>query len=179
MGLAVALLFLLPAPGASFADDLSGTGDQDRSVDSQPYASVKGGLQPLQDNLGGADQKTLSYVVSRMALESLSPVTGEMRKIEEPSQEPCTFSLSHDSADFGPRGGSDRVLIVTGDACGWNVAGGIPWLDRREQTKGVGPGTVYLSISPNLGPTPRTAAISVAGRVFSVTQSGVQETAQR
>lgn len=178
IGLAVALGFPLISSNLLIGDDSSGSVQQGQAVNSQPYLAVNGGLQGLQEGLGGADQKKLWYVVSRMALEGLSSPERETKTTEQPAEEQCTFSLSSESVHFGSTSGAERVMIATDQACAWDAASNIPWLDVKKQNQSAGSGVVRLSVRPNFSPLSRTAAVTVAGRILSITQSGAGVTAQ-
>jgi hypothetical protein len=114
-----------------------------------------------------------------MALEGLPSPDRETKTTEQPAEERCTFFLSSESVHFGSAGGADRVMIATDGRCVWDAASNIAWLDVEKQNQGAGPGTVHLSVRPNLSPISRTAAVTVAGRILSITQSGAQVTARQ
>jgi hypothetical protein len=93
--------------------------------------------------------------------------------------EQCVLTLSHESVDVGANGSSGRIQVETGSGCAWNVATGIEWLDVDGAKEGVGPGAISYRVARNHSPIPRTAAIGIGGRIFSITQQGSQGLARR
>ena len=87
----------------------------------------------------------------------------------------CEPALSSGDARVNAAGGSIKVQISAGRECPWKAsAGGIDWLVVSNGEAGNGSGAVSFTIFPNAKSSPRTAAVTVAGRIFVVTQAGGQ-----
>ena len=87
----------------------------------------------------------------------------------------CTYSLSETSKSFGPISSSGSVAVTTGTGCTWNAAsatGNSDWITVTSGSIGSGNGTVNYSVSANANIASRTGTITVAGKTYTVTQSG-------
>ena len=87
----------------------------------------------------------------------------------------CSYSISPTSATLGPGAGSGSVAVTAGPNCPWTAAtnaGSWDWIGISSGSTGTGNGTVnYLVLSNNSGNT-RTGTLTIAGRTFTVSQSG-------
>jgi hypothetical protein len=83
----------------------------------------------------------------------------------------CTYAISPASASFPASGGTGAVSITTYPYCNWTTSASIPWITVTSGS-GLGNGTMSYSVSPNTGTTSQTASITIAGKVFTVTESG-------
>ncbi len=83
----------------------------------------------------------------------------------------CTYAISPASASFPASGGTGTVSITTYPYCNWTTSASIPWITVTSGS-GLGSGTVSYSVSPNMGTTSQTAGITIAGKVFTITESG-------
>ena len=120
-----------------------------------------------------ADRARLSEDFSR-AVDFALPLT------QEAKEGSCTPSLSVDSLHFGASGGSGSVTVQAPTGCAWRLSGEIGWLNINDNMKeGSGPASVAFSVAPNQGSTSRTAAVTLAGHILSVTQEGAQLTVRR
>jgi hypothetical protein len=82
----------------------------------------------------------------------------------------CNFTLSPSSASFSASGGSGSVLVTTQAGCNWGTSAAASWVTVNSGS-GIGNGSMSYSVSSNSGTT-RIASITVAGNVFTITQSG-------
>jgi hypothetical protein len=87
----------------------------------------------------------------------------------------CEFSLSASSADMGSAGGSGSVDVIAPGSCQWTARSSQSWLSVTPGT-GIGGGEVRFSAGPNTSSAPRTATLTIAGIVFTVTQAGAVAT---
>jgi hypothetical protein len=87
------------------------------------------------------------------------------------SSEACDFSISPGSFSAGPSGDVVRVQIQTRAACTWTVVNTQTWIAVLSPLSGTGPTAVQLLIASNTNATPRSAALTIAGRAFLVQQS--------
>lgn len=84
----------------------------------------------------------------------------------------CTYTLSPTSANAFSSGGSVSFAVNTQAGCAWTATTAAPWIQITAGS-GTGSGTVSLSVAATgfIDP-PRSAAVSVAGQTFTVSQAG-------
>ena len=97
------------------------------------------------------------------------PSTPESPPSTPPSTPGCSYTLSPSSENVGKNGGTETFDVKTTAACGWTVSTSTPWITLLTLS-GTGNGTVGYVVARNTGNSDRTGAISVAGKVFAVTQ---------
>lgn len=83
----------------------------------------------------------------------------------------CTYSISPASASFTSSGGSGNIAVSTGSGCSWSASTGVTWGTISAGSSGSGSGTVSYKVAANTGSS-RTASFSVAGKIFTISQSG-------
>lgn len=84
----------------------------------------------------------------------------------------CTASLDPANRTVGWSGGSGSFYLDVPSGCSWSATSSDPWLTVTGTASGTQPALVNYAVAANAGVSPRTAALSVAGRTFSVTQLG-------
>lgn len=85
---------------------------------------------------------------------------------------PCSYSISPASASAASIGGTGRVAVTAGAGCSWTASSSALWIAVTAGASGSGNGTVSYSVTANTGTSTRTGTLTVAGRTFTVTQSG-------
>jgi hypothetical protein len=86
----------------------------------------------------------------------------------------CSYSISSTSASFSAAGGNGSVGVTAGSGCAWTATSNASWIRITSGASGSGNGRVSYSVASNTSTSPRSGTISVAGRTFTVNQSGVQ-----
>lgn len=87
----------------------------------------------------------------------------------------CLYSLDKQSQSFGPSGGNGTVAVLTSEAgCGWLISSNGAWITITSSSSGTGSSVVSYSVAPNTNSASRTGLLTIAGDVFSISQSGVQ-----
>jgi uncharacterized protein (TIGR03437 family) len=84
----------------------------------------------------------------------------------------CTYSITPTSKSFTVEGGSDSVMVNTQAGCAWTATSDASWITITAGNSGNGSGTVSYSVSSNVGGASRSGAMTIAGRTFTVSQSG-------
>ncbi len=84
--------------------------------------------------------------------------------------EGCTFAIAPPSFAAGAAGASNVVAVTAGPGCPWTASSDVTWISIATGA-GTGNGTVPFTVSPSNGPA-RTGTLTVAGQLFTVTQSG-------
>lgn len=86
----------------------------------------------------------------------------------------CTYSISPTSKTFTQTGGKEAVTVTTQSTCNWTALSGASWMTLTSGSSGTGNGTVSYSVSANADTASRISTSTIAGRIFTVTQTGVQ-----
>jgi hypothetical protein len=84
----------------------------------------------------------------------------------------CTYSLSSTSASFDEAAASGSIGVTAGAGCSWTASSGASWITITSGFSGSGNGTVWYSVAANTSTTARNGTLTVAGRTFTVYQSG-------
>lgn len=115
-------------------------------------------------------ERTVSF--SSINAADTNPDTGTNAVyIRVGSSSECTYTISPTSATIGSRGGTGRISVSAPAGCSWSASTGASWAVITSGSSGSGNGTVTCSVQANTGPA-RTVAFSIAGQIFSLTQSG-------
>lgn len=83
----------------------------------------------------------------------------------------CFFSISPPSATFPSSGGNGSVAVTGTAGCAWTSTSSVPWLTISFGQAGSGNGTVGYTVQRNNTPSQRNGNLSIAGQIFTVTQS--------
>jgi photosystem II stability/assembly factor-like uncharacterized protein len=84
----------------------------------------------------------------------------------------CTYTLSTNANSFPTSGGSGSVTVNTTAGCNWTATSNASWITVNSGSPGTGTGTVNYSVAPNTGSNFRTGSVTIAGQLFTVSQSG-------
>ncbi|MDM8522623.1 C25 family cysteine peptidase [Desulfococcaceae bacterium HSG8] len=84
----------------------------------------------------------------------------------------CTYGISPTSESFSESGGAGSVSVTSPAGCGWTAASHSSWISITSGSSGDGSGTVRYSLSSNSDTNSRTGTLTIAGKTFTVTQSG-------
>ncbi len=86
----------------------------------------------------------------------------------------CTFSLSSPGANFESGGGSGSFTLTTDGICDWEATTNANWISITSAKTGTGTSSIQYNVQANPGTASRSATINVAGKTFSIVQSGLQ-----
>lgn len=84
----------------------------------------------------------------------------------------CTYSITPATASFSASGGAGSIGVTASSACSWTASSGVAWATISGGKTGNGNGTMSYTVAANSSSGSRTAALTVAGKVFTITQSG-------
>jgi subtilisin family serine protease len=85
----------------------------------------------------------------------------------------CTPVLTPASRTVGPAGETGQIGVAIGSPCSWTaVSSNTGIVSITAGGTGTGPGTVSYTVAANAAVGQRTATITIAGRVFTLTQYG-------
>jgi hypothetical protein len=82
----------------------------------------------------------------------------------------CEYQIGPDRFTFGPSGGTATVTVSTTNGCAVPVSSGDYWVQVNPKGQLTGSQTITLTIPANASPSPRTGAVSVAGRSLAIQQ---------
>jgi hypothetical protein len=101
-------------------------------------------------------------------------IGGQVHAVGQQGQVPveCTYAIDPTTASFGSEGGSGSFTVTAAASCSWNATSGTAWLKVTAGGQGLGNGTVSYTVDRNSTPDGRSAAIAVANKTLTVTQSG-------
>ncbi|HSS50161.1 MAG TPA: chitobiase/beta-hexosaminidase C-terminal domain-containing protein, partial [Thermoanaerobaculia bacterium] len=84
----------------------------------------------------------------------------------------CSFAIDPTSGVYDGNGGFGLVAVTAPGGCPWTAASSQGWITFTSSPSGNRNGTVGFSVAANPGTAPRTGTLTIAGRTFSVSQSG-------
>jgi formylglycine-generating enzyme required for sulfatase activity len=87
----------------------------------------------------------------------------------------CRYSLSLSGWTHGAGTETGTVDVTSTPGCPWTATSNNAWLLVTGGASGLGSGMVSYTVAPNTGPE-RTGTLTIAGRVFTVTQQTAQQT---
>ena len=82
----------------------------------------------------------------------------------------CQVTATPTPPSFPPPGGQGSVTIATTRDCTWSIATNAAWVSIAGERTGQGDATVAFNVAANPVPSPRSAAITVAGQSVAVSQ---------
>ncbi len=86
---------------------------------------------------------------------------------------PCSESLLSTQQLFVGHGGNARVEVVAPGECSWAATSNNPWIRITDGNSGRGSGHVSYTVATNPNLNARTGTLTIAGRPFTVLQTGV------
>lgn len=83
----------------------------------------------------------------------------------------CSYSVSPTSQTFGGGGGTGISTVTAGLNCAWTASSSAEWITIISGASGSASGSVAFTVAPNPGTTVRTGTLTIAGTIFTVTQT--------
>jgi subtilisin family serine protease len=84
----------------------------------------------------------------------------------------CSYSISPTSRSFGSSGGSGTFSVSSQSGCSWSATTAQAWIHITGGSSGSGNGTVSFTVDTRSSTSNRSGTITVAGKTFTITQSG-------
>lgn len=138
------------------------------SLSSVPWISII-------SNGSGPGSKTIKYTVSANTLpvqRSGIIAVGRFIHTVIQSAAACTFSISPSSQSFSDGGGAGTVNVSAPAGCNWTAQSNAAFITITTSSSGSGNGAVNYSVASNPSSSLRSGTMTIAGRTFTVTQSG-------
>ena len=82
----------------------------------------------------------------------------------------CSYQINPTNQSFSASGGSAIINVIALPGCPWTATPNVAWITVGSGASGTGNGTFSFTVQPNTGAA-RTGFITVAGQIFTVTQS--------
>ena len=124
--------------------------------------------------INGPNSGTGDGVISYTATGGSSDMTGLLIVAEQTfpirlGADPCSYTISPQSSDWSPAGGTGALGVQTPGGCGWTASSNNDWLTITKISRDNGGGGVTYSVAPNSGPA-RTGTLTIAGQTFTINQ---------
>lgn len=84
----------------------------------------------------------------------------------------CTTSISPTARSFTSNGGFGNSVVTAASTCAWSAESNVAWVAIINAGPGAGNGTVTFIVATNSSGLSRSGTLSIAGKNFTVTQSG-------
>jgi hypothetical protein len=122
----------------------------------------------------GSGNANVSYVVA--ANPDTTPRTGTISVggqtfTVNQAAAACSFTLSPTSQAATSTEGSYSVDVTTANGCSWTAISNVPWMTVSGSGTRTGSGTVNYTVAPNAGSFARFGSLTIAGKLFFVTQA--------
>ncbi|HUJ68716.1 MAG TPA: fibronectin type III domain-containing protein, partial [Syntrophorhabdales bacterium] len=115
-----------------------------------------------------------TYYFAATAYDSSGDQSGDSNEVSYTVPSPCTYAISPTSASFTASGGTGSVSVTTQSGCAWMAGSAASWMSITSGASGTGSGSVSYSVAANTGASSQTAASTIGGLSFTVTEAGVQ-----
>ena len=99
-------------------------------------------------------------------------IAGQTYTVTQAAPPGCTYNISPITKSAVAAGESTTVAVTSPAGCPWTAASPVQWIAVTDGASGTGNGTVTLAIDTNTATAQRSAALTIAGRTFTVTQVG-------
>jgi Viral BACON domain/Putative binding domain, N-terminal len=155
-----------------------GPGAVSISTDSACSWSVAGAtgwvtlLSPTSAVGTGSVNFTVLPNAEQAAREKILTVASLPFTIRQDGRMPCSFSISPEQKNFDDDGGTAQVTVTAAAGCGWTARTNVAWITVTAGAEGQGSGSVTYAVTPNNATTARTGTLTIAGRTFTVDQTG-------
>jgi uncharacterized repeat protein (TIGR03803 family) len=84
----------------------------------------------------------------------------------------CTYALGSTTAAYGAAGGAGTVSVITSNGCAWTAASNDSFITITSGSSGSANGTVQYTIAANTNSSAQVGTMTIAGRIFTITESG-------
>ena len=175
-------VLVLTAAGAHAQVTLNWTASTSSNVTGYKihYGTVSTSLGNTTD-VGNVTSYTFSglstgatYYFEATAYDSSGDQSGDSNEVSYTVPSSCSYTISPTSASFTSTGGTVSVNVTTQSGCTWTAGSAASWMSITSGASGTGSGTVNYSVAANTGTSTLTAASTIAGLSFTVTEAGVQ-----
>ncbi len=119
----------------------------------------------------GTDQRSGTITVTGSTSSSVFTVTQDGVLCDSSG-----FTITPASETYDDIGGTGTVAVTATTGCDWTAVSNTPdWLHVTSGSTGSGNGSVGYTVDTNTSSDTRTGTMTIAGKTFTVTQSGFEE----
>ena len=83
----------------------------------------------------------------------------------------CSFSISPTSQSVAAAGANGSATVTTTSGCTWTATSNTAWITITAGATGSGAGSTSFTVAPSTSSAQRTGTLTIAGRLFNVTQA--------
>jgi len=181
-------LFTITQPGAACVFTLSpfsSTLTSPAAADGTVTVSSAGGCNwtaasnaswiTITSGASGSGTGTVNYSVASnpgtTSRTGTMTIAGKTFSVTQPATS-CVFTISPTSQMFPTGGGNGTVTVTTSAGCNWTASSSAAWVTISGGATGTGSGTVGFNVAANTSALSRAATLTIAGKSFTVTESG-------
>ena len=136
-------------------------------------ASTTAGWLNITPRTTGTAGESCIYVVSaNFSADSRQGIIQIGGNTHTVNQTGYSATISPTSASVPYTGGSGQISVTTEAGVSWTARANTNWVTVTPES-GISVGTVSYTIAPYGGVTPRTTSITIAGKTFSISQTGL------
>ncbi|MGB3948649.1 MAG: BACON domain-containing carbohydrate-binding protein, partial [Bacteroidia bacterium] len=99
-------------------------------------------------------------------------IGGQTHTVAQSGNTSCTYTVSPLSQTFSSASATGTVTVTTTSGCNWVATSNDSWITITSGSSGSGNGSVTYTITSNTSTSQRVGTITIAGQVYTVTQSG-------
>lgn len=140
----------------------TGSGTFDYTVAPNASADARAGIVLI-----GSEAHTITQ-----AGRTDTPVPPDPPDPNPPDPAACVYELTPEATQVLNAGGAGTFRVNTLSSCTWTAVSNDGWLTVESGASGTGMGTVNYRVASYDGPRERVGTIAVAGRTFTVRQTG-------
>ncbi|HEU4391600.1 MAG TPA: BACON domain-containing carbohydrate-binding protein, partial [Blastocatellia bacterium] len=138
------------------------------------FVSIDGGASWARENTGFANAPTAALAINtHNGISTLYAFTHGRGAWRVTLPTSCASPVTN-AGPFGPQGGRGIVAVAAPDGCDWLSVSDVAWIRITAGVSGSGNGLVEFSVDANSSGNTRTGNMTIAGRVFTITQPGNQ-----
>jgi hypothetical protein len=124
----------------------------------------------------GTGNGTINYSVANNSGSAqrtgIITIGGQTHTVAQSGNTPCTFTVSPLNQTYTASATTGTISITTSNNCNWLATSNAGWITITSNNSGTGNSTITYSITSNNTTSQRVGTITIAGQVYTVTQSG-------
>ena len=180
--LAIIFTYSLASTNSAFAAQATIAWDPDTSTGVAGYKAYWGTVSRNYSWSADAGTQTTynvpslnqgaTYYFAATAYDAAGNQSGYSNEVTYTVPSACTYAISPASQSIGAGGGTANTNVSTGTGCNWTTSNNSSWLSINAGASGTGSGAVTYTAKANTGTASRTAGLTIAGQILTVTQAG-------
>jgi hypothetical protein len=118
-------------------------------------------------------QEGLTYYFAAKSYDSAGRESAYSNEVPYvvPTASSCTYTISPTSQSIVASGGQGSVNVATQSACTWTATGNASWITLSTPAAKTGSGILAYTVGANTGSAARSAAVTVAGKILTISQA--------